>query len=86
MELCAHCGKQFSHKSDFYRHLRNVHKIEPVLKNNIKCLDCDSVHKTYEQLRNHYVTIHNYEIFKEVTKFNTEGEFATWKDNKEKKM
>lgn len=72
--LCLYCGKRFSQRKHLYAHMRNIHNKEPTFstnksRNSIICVSCSNIFRSYADLRNHMVTEHDIEIFKEEMQF-----------------
>uniref|UniRef100_A0A6P7FIF9 Uncharacterized protein LOC114330676 n=1 Tax=Diabrotica virgifera virgifera TaxID=50390 RepID=A0A6P7FIF9_DIAVI len=87
MELCEYCGKTFTLKKNLYAHIRNLHKVKSdCVVNKLRCSLCETYHKVYEDLRDHYIKVHNIEIFMEKTSFSSMEDFTSWKDEKEKQL
>lgn len=76
---CSVCDKRFSQNKHLYAHQRNIHKIKPEIiqyrtRNTIICHLCSVIQKCYSDLRDHLVSTHNIDIFKEELNFeNKEG-------------
>lgn len=72
---CEICGKQLSDRRNLNRHLRNVHQIEPKVRDpKLKCCygnDCQFVTSTQRLLREHLANEHNFFVERREFSFNS---------------
>lgn len=80
MVECAICGKNISDRRNLNRHLRNIHRIEPKVREpKLNCCynqECTFVTSTYRLLREHLKDTHDFIVEKRELSFSSrEGKF-----------
>lgn len=60
---CYICDKPFTTRKNMYRHIRNVHDVEPSLTgpNSMHCPLCDAEFRTYKDVDGHLLSRHGIE-------------------------
>ncbi|VEN39545.1 unnamed protein product [Callosobruchus maculatus] len=72
---CNICDKQYSNVSNLNKHVRLLHNIEPQVKKRcLVCPTCMGMFATYVDLRDHLITTHKVEMYKEEKCFNNYAE------------
>lgn len=74
-QTCFICEKHFSKKCNLYRHIREVHGLEPEYEKKIKCPDinCNATFQNHTELRSHISSIHGIQCDIEELKFETKN-------------
>lgn len=76
--ICCYCEKKFTRKDNMNKHIRVVHKQEPVMsKHTLKCpgYNCNQICHSMKVLRHHISSQHN--VFLETEEFT----FSTFEGN-----
>ncbi|GAB6024026.1 hypothetical protein CHUAL_014227 [Chamberlinius hualienensis] len=78
---CSECGSNLKSKKTLRNHMQTKHQIDiqSAIKSRFCCLVCEVILSRAEDLRKHYLDVHNVTLDVESRSFNGYEEFQMWK-------